>query len=142
MGQPVKDALAGQPVEMIEPVQPGTLRHPVHGRGRHVARSHTLFAQARQKVGRSRVRRSRGRRGWKVIWLTRLGGSRFLLNVDLIERLDETPDTVITLVNGRTYVVAEPVDEVLDLLLRGRRGLSEAHGLRPVLRLVPRPEAP
>ena len=48
-----------------------------------------------------------------MIQLTRLSGQRFALNADLIERVDATPDTVLTLVDGTTYVVAEPVDEVL-----------------------------
>ena len=49
-----------------------------------------------------------------MIQLTRLNGSRFLLNSDLIERVDETPDTVITLVDGTRYLVAEDLDTVLD----------------------------
>lgn len=48
-----------------------------------------------------------------MISLTRLSGSVFVLNADLIERLDHTPDTVITLVDGKKYVVAETMDEVV-----------------------------
>ncbi|MCL2541347.1 MAG: flagellar FlbD family protein [Nocardioidaceae bacterium] len=48
-----------------------------------------------------------------MITLTRLSGSAFLLNADLIERVDSTPDTVVTLVDGTKYVVAEPLDVVL-----------------------------
>ena len=49
-----------------------------------------------------------------MIQLTRLNGSRFLLNSDLIERVDETPDTVITLVDGTRYLVSEDLDTVVD----------------------------
>ena len=42
-----------------------------------------------------------------MITLTRLSGSVFALNSDLIERVDSTPDTVITLVDGTKYVVLE-----------------------------------
>lgn len=49
-----------------------------------------------------------------MIQLTRLNGSRFLLNSDLIERVDQTPDTVITLVDGTRYLVTEDLDTVLD----------------------------
>ena len=45
-----------------------------------------------------------------MILLTRLSGSVFVLNADLIERLDSTPDTVVTLVDGKKYVVAESLD--------------------------------
>jgi flagellar protein FlbD len=49
-----------------------------------------------------------------VILLTRLDGSRIAVNEDQIERLDETPNTVITLVNGNSYLVAETLEEVID----------------------------
>ena len=51
-----------------------------------------------------------------MILLTRLNGAQFALNPDLIERAEATPDTVVTLVDGRKYVVAEPVLEVIDLV--------------------------
>ena len=47
-----------------------------------------------------------------MITLTRLSGTVFLLNVDLIERMDATPDTVITLVDGKKYVVAESLEAI------------------------------
>jgi len=42
-----------------------------------------------------------------MIVLTRLNGPSFALNPDLIERVDANPDTVVTLVGGIKYVVAE-----------------------------------
>ncbi|MDF1605971.1 flagellar FlbD family protein [Nocardioides sp. YIM 152315] len=48
-----------------------------------------------------------------MITLTRLSGTVFALNCDLIERVDATPDTVITLVDGKKYVVTESLEEVL-----------------------------
>ena len=55
-----------------------------------------------------------------MIKLTRLSGSVFALNSDLIERVDATPDTVVTLVDGKKYVVTEGLDEVIDLVRRHR----------------------
>ena len=55
-----------------------------------------------------------------MISLTRLSGSVFLLNADLIERVDSTPDTIITLVDGKKYVVAETMQQVLDSVLAFR----------------------
>jgi flagellar protein FlbD len=52
-----------------------------------------------------------------MIPLTRLAGTSFLLNADLIERVDSTPDTVVTLVDGTKYVVSEPLDVVLNEVL-------------------------
>jgi len=48
-----------------------------------------------------------------MIKLTRLGGEAFILNADLIEYVEERPDTFITLTTGARLVVAESMDEVL-----------------------------
>lgn len=58
-----------------------------------------------------------------MIRLTRLTGSQFVLNSDLIERVDRTPDTVITLVDGTKYIVSEDLSEVTDLVIAFRREL-------------------
>jgi flagellar protein FlbD len=55
-----------------------------------------------------------------VILLTRLGGPVFALNPDLVERADCTPDTVITLVDGKKYLVAESLPEVISLIRQFR----------------------
>ena len=81
-----------------------------------------------------------------MITLTRLSGSVFLLNADLIERVDSTPDTVITLVDGKKYVVAESMGQVMDAVLAYRGEivalgslLDAAHAVHPVAP-APRPE--
>jgi flagellar protein FlbD len=51
---------------------------------------------------------------FEMIVLTRLNGPPFALNPDLIERIDANPDTVVTLVGGIKYVVAESLDELLE----------------------------
>ena len=48
-----------------------------------------------------------------MITVTRRDGQSFALNPDLIERIDTTPETVITLVDGAEYPVRESVDEVV-----------------------------
>ena len=49
-----------------------------------------------------------------MILVTRLNGTVFALNPDLVERADCTPDTVITLVDGTKYIIAESVPEFID----------------------------
>lgn len=49
-----------------------------------------------------------------MIVLTRLNGPPLAVNCDLIERVEQTPDTVITLVDGTKYVVQESVDQVIE----------------------------
>lgn len=51
-----------------------------------------------------------------MIRLTRFSGSELMLNATLIEVVEATPDTVITLVNNKKIVVKEPVDEVVRLI--------------------------
>jgi flagellar protein FlbD len=55
-----------------------------------------------------------------VILLTRLNGPVFALNPDLVERADCTPDTVITLVDGTKYVVAESLPDLVALVRQYR----------------------
>lgn len=50
-----------------------------------------------------------------MIALTHFGnGNRIALNVDLIEKVEETPDTVITLTNGARYLVQESLDDIIE----------------------------
>lgn len=48
-----------------------------------------------------------------MIRVTRLNGEPFVINSDLIERLDARPDTVVTLVDGTKYVIRETPDDVI-----------------------------
>lgn len=50
-----------------------------------------------------------------MIELTRLNGVRFVLNEDLIETVQENPDTTIVLTNGNLYIVKESMDKVIEL---------------------------
>ena len=59
----------------------------------------------------------------QVILVTRINGAVFALNPDLIERAECTPDTVITLVDGTKYVIAESVPEFIDSVRHYRASL-------------------
>ncbi|MBI4873180.1 MAG: flagellar FlbD family protein [Acidobacteria bacterium] len=48
-----------------------------------------------------------------MIRLTRLNHAPLVLNSDLIEHIEITPDTVISLTTGQKLVVLEPADEVI-----------------------------
>lgn len=56
-----------------------------------------------------------------MIRLTRLNRVPLVLNSDLIEHIDVTPDTVITLTNGQILRVRETAEEVIDLIVEFRR---------------------
>ena len=55
-----------------------------------------------------------------MIKLTRLNNSEFYLNPHLIERIEETPDTIITLVNDNHYVVTEKAKAVVEAIVAYR----------------------
>ncbi len=66
-----------------------------------------------------------------MIHLTRLNGSGYVLNADLIETVESTPDTTITLVSGHKMNVLEPLDEVVARVIRFRRQVFGNAGWAP-----------
>lgn len=56
-----------------------------------------------------------------MIYVTRLNSKEFAINPDLIETLEETPDTVITLTNENKYVVKESIEEIIIRITDFRR---------------------
>lgn len=59
-----------------------------------------------------------------MIKLSRINGVQFILNAELIEQIESTPDTVITLVGGKTLMVAEPVKKVMARVMRYKRRVN------------------
>lgn len=53
-----------------------------------------------------------------MIGLTRLNGTKFTINALLIETIEETPDTLITLTTGKKLLVLEKSSEVISLVQR------------------------
>jgi flagellar protein FlbD len=49
-----------------------------------------------------------------MITVTRFNKTRFVINADWIETVEATPDTVITLTNGKKFVVSETVEDVIN----------------------------
>jgi flagellar protein FlbD len=70
---------------------------------------------------------------WKyaVIYVTRLDGSQLVVNADLIETVEHTADTVITLLDGKKLVVKTLVDDVVERVI-GYRQLIARGPLRMV----------
>lgn len=46
-----------------------------------------------------------------------MNGAKFTLNCELIEKIEDTPDTVITLSTGKVYIVKESRQDVKNLVL-------------------------
>jgi len=56
-----------------------------------------------------------------VIYVTRLDGSELAVNAELIETVEQRPDTVISLTTGHKLVVQQPVAEIIERVIAYRR---------------------
>ena len=100
-----------------------------------------MFFRTRRMVKERRLRRPHGdeyapKRGFErierfpyvqgvgVIKVTRLNGEEYWLNPHMIETMESTPDTTITLITGKKLVVKENPDKVMKLIISYRKNLG------------------
>ncbi len=60
-----------------------------------------------------------------MIKLTRLNNKTIYLNPDLMKSIEETPDTIISLINDDKYLVREKVSEILGKIIDFRVSILE-----------------
>ena len=70
-----------------------------------------------------------------MIQLTRLNNSPLIVNSDFVKFVEQSPDTVITLVNGEKILVREKADEVLSRIVEFRRSILQ--GMVPITTHIP-----
>ena len=58
-----------------------------------------------------------------MFWATRISGQEIVINADLVEVVETTPDTVITLIDGKKYVVEESAQEIVDRVVQYRAAI-------------------
>ncbi|MGA9120870.1 MAG: flagellar FlbD family protein [Bacteroidota bacterium] len=56
-----------------------------------------------------------------MVELTRLQGQKIVVNVDLIEFIEETPDTLVTTTTGKKLMVKERVSEIIEKAVEFKR---------------------
>ncbi len=66
-----------------------------------------------------------------MIELSLINGSQIVLNSDLIEFIEATPDTVISLSTGKKMIVKETVQDVVDRIIEFRKQVGIT--VRPVI---------
>jgi len=66
-----------------------------------------------------------------MIQLTRINQQRLILNSDLIEQIEATPDTVITMTNGQKLVVIDSADAVIEKIIAFRRSIQQVPASPP-----------
>jgi flagellar protein FlbD len=59
-----------------------------------------------------------------MIRLTRLNHVPLIINADLIEYVETTPDTVIVMTSGEKLLVVESADEVIERVIQFRRSIA------------------
>ena len=58
-----------------------------------------------------------------MIEVTKINGTKVLINPDLMELVEETPDTVIAFTTGRKIIVKESRQEVKNLVILYRKDI-------------------
>ena len=56
-----------------------------------------------------------------MISITKLNESELIINCDLIEFIEATPDTTITMTTGRKVIAKESIDEIIDRIIDFKR---------------------
>jgi flagellar protein FlbD len=64
--------------------------------------------------------------GVPMIQLTRLNNSSLIVNSDLIKFIEQSPDTVITLLNSEKIIVRESAEQVLERIVHFRRAVVQS----------------
>ncbi len=60
-----------------------------------------------------------------MIKVTRLNGDPIYINSALIEFIEETPDTMVTLTTGKKLIIKEHVDEIIKSILEYNAKISQ-----------------
>lgn len=63
-----------------------------------------------------------------MIILRKLSGKEVVLNAELIEAIESTPDTVITLVTGNRYIVKDSPQEVIERVVEFKSRIMRDKG--------------
>ncbi|MDF2635448.1 MAG: flbD [Pelosinus sp.] len=54
----------------------------------------------------------------------------FILNAEIIETIEQTPDTVVTLTNGKKFIIEEKMEEVVRRVMTYKRALYNGGNFR------------
>lgn len=59
-----------------------------------------------------------------MVKLSRINGAGVTVNAELIETVEATPDTIVSLTTGKKLMVVETVDQVVEKVMAYRRSLA------------------
>jgi flagellar protein FlbD len=61
-----------------------------------------------------------------MIKISRLNDSMLVVNAEMIEFMEATPDTIITLADGRKIVAKESIDEIIEKVVEYKRRFHQS----------------
>lgn len=56
-----------------------------------------------------------------MIRLTGMNNKELIINCELIEKIDEVPETIITITNGNKYIVLDTPDEIIEKVIEFKK---------------------
>lgn len=59
-----------------------------------------------------------------MVKLSRINGAEVTVNAELIETIEATPDTIVSLSSGKKLMVVDSVDQVIEKVMAYRRALA------------------
>lgn len=59
-----------------------------------------------------------------MIFITKLNNQKIVINGDLIEQIEQTPETMITMTTGKKLIVKEKLEEVVELVKKYKKELN------------------
>lgn len=60
-----------------------------------------------------------------MITITRLNDKELIINSDLIESMESTPDTTISMTTGRKIIARESIDEIIDMIIEYKKKVHQ-----------------
>src|SRR5690349_18290332 len=75
----------------------------------------------RLEIAAARNQATVKKRKMTVIFITRLNGSKLYLNPELIQTVETTPDTIITLISNKKLIVRDTPEEIAERFIEYRR---------------------
>ncbi len=65
-----------------------------------------------------------------MIEVRKLNDQAIIVNAELIEFIESTPDTLLTLTTGKKFVIKDTVDEIISKVIQYRRSIYEGIGFK------------
>ena len=59
-----------------------------------------------------------------MIFITKINNTKIVINAELIELIEQTPETMITTTTGKKVIVKESIEQVVELVKKYKKELN------------------